>query len=342
MVGTEDTPASGRYGPGMRAVVCRELGEPETLVVEEREPVACGPGRVRVRVWAAGLNYVDALFVQGRYQIKPPLPFVPGSELAGEITEIGDGVDGLAVGDRVMASVGLGAFVDEAVLAAGQVIPIPDRLSYGQAATMGQSYATAWFTLTRRTVLTETDWVLVLGAAGGVGLATLDVARALGASTIAAASGREKLDLCIARGAHQVIDYSTEDLKGRARELTDGGVGVVVDPVGGPLAEQALRSLGDDGRFMVVGFASGEIPALPANQILLRNRRVIGVDWGAWALGHPEENRWLLQEVLDRVADGSLDPVEPTAYPLDEVGTALRDLLERRVVGKACLTDHPA
>jgi NADPH2:quinone reductase len=292
-------------------------------------------------VWASGLNYVDALFVQGRYQIKPPLPFVPGSELAGDVTEVGDGVTDVAVGDRVMASTGLGAFVEEIVLDADRVVPIPDRLSYGQAATMGQSYATAWFCLTRRTVLTETDRVLVLGAAGGVGLATVDVARALGATTIAAASTREKLDLCIARGAHDVIDYGTEDLKARARELSGGAVSVVVDPVGGTLAEQALRSLGEDGRFLVVGFASGEIPSLPANQILLRNRRVIGVDWGAWAMAHPEENRWLLTEVLDRVSDGSLSPVEPTAYPLDQVGRALRDLLERRVVGKACLTDHP-
>lgn len=321
-------------------VVCTELGEPETLRVEERDPPPCGPGQVRVRVWAAGLNYVDALFVQGRYQITPTVPFVPGSELSGEVTEVGDGVMGLSVGDRVMASVGLGAFCDETVLDAGRVTPIPDRLSYGQAATMGQSYATAWFTLTRRTVLTETDQVLVLGAAGGVGLACLDVVRALGARAIAAASSRPKLELCISRGAHAVVDYSTEDLKTRVRELTGGGATVVVDPVGGSLAEPALRSLGDDGRFMVVGFASGRIPALPANQILLRNRRVIGVDWGAWALAHPEENAWLLREVLDRVEDGSLDPVEPTSYRLEEVGTALRDLLERRVVGKACLSDH--
>ncbi len=317
--------------------MCQDFGEPETLELEERPSPPCGPGRVRVRVWAAGLNYVDALFVQGRYQIRPPTPFTPGSELAGEVTEVGDGVDGWTVGDRVMASVGLGGFVDEIVLRPDQLLAVPEVLDFGQAATMGQSYATAWFTLTRRTSVGEGDRVLVLGAAGGVGLACIDVARSLGASVIAAASSPEKLQRCIARGAHSVIDTSSEDLKGRARELSDGGVDVVVDPVGGPLSEQALRSLREDGRLMVVGFASGEIPQLPANQVLLRNRRVIGVDWGAWALRDPAANADLLREVLDRVADGTLRPVEPVTYPLAEVATALRDLLERRVVGKAAL-----
>ncbi len=321
----------------MRAVVCTSFGEPEDLVVEDRDTVPCGPGRVRVRVWAAGLNFVDALFVQGRYQIRPEVPFIPGSELAGEVTELGDGVEGWSIGDRVMASVGLGAFVDEAVLRPDQLTRIPDTLSFGQAATMAQSYATAWFTLTRRTSLAEGEWLVILGGAGGVGLATLDVARALGASTVSVASTAEKLQLCIGRGAHAVIDSSTEDVKARVRELTGGGADVVVDPVGGTLSQAALRSLGDDGRFMVVGFASGSIPDLPANQILLRNRRVIGVDWGAWAMTHPEENAELLNEVMARVQDGVLSPIEPTVYAMGDVGDALRDLLERRVIGKACI-----
>jgi len=326
----------------MRAVVCHAFDGPEHLVVEDRDTVPCGPGRVRVRVWASGLNFVDALFVQGRYQIKPQVPFVPGSELAGEVTEVGDGVDGWAVGDRVMASVGLGGYVDETVLRPDQLTRMPDGLSFGQAATMGQSYATAWFTLTRRTLVGEGDWVVTFGAAGGVGLAVLDVARALGASTVAVASTPEKLQLCIERGAHAVIDSSAPtdevgDVKSRIREITGGGADVVVDPVGGPLAEQGLRALGEDGRLMVVGFASGHIPALPANQILLRNRRVIGVDWGAWAMAHAEDNAELLNEVMARVADGSLSPVEPTVYPMAEVGPALRDLLERRIIGKACI-----
>jgi NADPH2:quinone reductase len=322
----------------MRAVVCHSFSEPEDLVVEQLDTPACPADRVRVHVWASGLNYVDALFVQGRYQIKPALPFIPGSEIAGEITEVGHDVEGWSVGDRVVASIGLGGFADEVVVNPMQLLAIPDRLTYGQAATMTQSYATAWFCLTRRTVVQPDEWVVVLGAAGGVGLAMIDVARARGAKVIAAASTDEKLRLCIERGAHGIVDYSTEDLKTRVRELTDGGADVVVDPVGGALAEAALRSLGQYGRYLVVGFASGDIPQLPANQILLRNRMVLGVDWGAWAMSEPDANAALMSEVIGAVEDGSLTPVEPTTYPMAEAGRALRDLLERRVTGKAALS----
>jgi NADPH2:quinone reductase len=339
-----DATTAGSSVQAVRAVVCREFGEPETLEVTERDPAPCGPGQVRVRVRAAGVNYVDALFVQGRYQITPPLPFVPGSELAGEITEVGADVPtvtahgGWQVGDRVMASIGLGAFADEVLVPASVLVRVPESLTFGQAATIGQSYATAWFTLTRRTTVQPGEWVLVLGAAGGLGLATLDVARCLGARTVAAASDPERLRLCIERGAHEVVDYRAEELRFRVRELTGGGADVAVDPVGGDTTEQALRSLGNNGRLMVLGFASGEIPQLPANQVLLRNRSVLGVDWGAWAMAHPEDNRALFDEVLTAVEDRRLLPVEPTTYRLEEAGTALRDLLARRVVGKACIT----
>ena len=320
----------------MRAVMCRELGEPESLVVEQLPTAPCSAHQVRVHIWASGLNYVDALFVQGKYQIRPQLPFIPGSEIAGEITEVGEQVQGFNVGDRVFASIGLGGFADEAVLSPSQIVPIPDRLSYAQAATMTQSYATAWYSLTQRTQLAPEEWVVVLGAAGGVGLAMIDVARAHGAKAIAVASTSEKLRLCIERGAHGVIDSSTEDLKTRVRELTGGGADIVVDPVGGPLAESALRSLGNNGRYLVIGFASGVIPSLPANQILLRNRQVIGVDWGAWAMENPADNATLLGEVIAAIEEGAITPVEPQSYALAEAGTALRDLLDRRLVGKAC------
>jgi NADPH:quinone reductase len=321
----------------VRAVVCRELGDPESLAVEERPSPPIGADQLRLRVRACGVNYVDALFVAGRYQIRPEPPFVPGSEIAGDVIEVGSAVRGWTVGDRASASVGLGGFVDEAVVAAGACHPTPATLDDPRAATMGQSYSTAWFTLTRRTRLEPGEWVVALGAGGGVGLATLDVARALGARTLAVASSAEKLQRCIERGVHDVVNAGYEDVKSRVRMLTGGGADVVVDPVGGELSEAGLRSLREQGRLMVLGFASGEIPRLPANQVLLRNRHVIGVDWGAWALSRPREQRVLWGEVADAVTAGRLDPVAPTVLPLDRAAQALRDLLERRVVGKLCL-----
>ncbi len=322
----------------MQAIVCRELGGPDSVELEERESTELAPERVRVRVHATGVNYVDGLFVSGEYQIRPDLPFTPGSELAGTVMEVGPEVSGWKPGDRVMASVGLGGFVSEIDLLPDQLLPTPDALSDTQAATLGQSYATAWFCLTRRTTVAEGQWLLVLGASGGVGLATLDVARALGLNTIAAASSSARLELCIRRGAHEVVDYSTEDLKARVREITGGGADVAVDPVGGERTEVALRSLRDFGRLLVVGFASGDIPLLPANQVLLRNRSVLGVDWGIWALTNPASNAQLMAEVTAAVSEGRLDPVEPETRPLAEAGRAMRDLLEHRVVGKLCLT----
>lgn len=322
----------------MRAVVCHTLSGPDGLEIEQLPSPDCPDDRIRVHVWASGLNYVDALFVQGLYQLKPALPFIPGSEIAGEITEVGSSVTGWEVGDRVFASIGLGGFAGEVVVNPAQLIRIPDRLSFGQAATMTQSYATAWFALTQRTTILPEEWMAVLGAAGGVGLAMIDVGRALGANVIAAASTDEKLQLCIERGAHGVIKYSEEDLKTRVRELTGGGANLVVDPIGGTNSELALRALTDGGRFLVVGFASGTIPSLPANQILLRNRNVIGVDWGSWAMSQPDRNEILLNEVVAAVDNGVLSPIEPVEYPLNQVSTALKDLLERKLSGKACLT----
>lgn len=321
----------------MRSVICRELTGPDGLVVEELPSRDCPATGVRITVRAAGLNYVDALFTQGRYQIKPPLPFTPGSEISGEIVEVGTAVEGWMVGDRVAASVGLGGFTSEMVLDPSQLIRIPDATTYGQAATMIQSYATAWFTLTRRVAVQRGESVVVLGAAGGVGLAAVDVALALGAVPIAVASTDEKLAICVERGANQTINYSDEDLKSRMRELTGGGADVVVDPVGGPHTEAALRGLGIFGRLAVIGFAAGDIPSIPTNQVLLRNRSVVGIDWGAWAMTFPDENRMLIEEIMAAVEAGTLDPTEPATYPLERVGEALNDLLGRRVTGKAAL-----
>ncbi len=321
----------------MDTVECVRFDEPEELVVEQSESGPLADSGVRIRVTACGVNYVDALMVQGLYQIKPPLPFTPGSELAGEILEVGADVAGWEAGQRVAASVGLGGFTSEIDVNPAQLVAIPDNVTDTQAATMGQSYATAWFSLRHRIMATAGEWILVLGAAGGVGLATIDIARAMNMNVIAAASSAEKLDLCIRRGAHEVINYSNEDLKARAREISGGGVDVAVDPVGGEMSNLALRALGDFGRLLIIGFAAGDIASLRTNQILLRNRAIIGVDWGIWSLNNPEDNAALIAEVLSAVSQGTLDPIEPVTFALADVGKALRDLLERKVTGKLCL-----
>jgi NADPH:quinone reductase len=322
----------------MRAVVCHSFGPLDQLTIEERDPAPCGPGQVRIAVAAAGVNFVDALLVQGLYQIKPPLPFVPGSEVAGIVTELGAGVDTVAVGDRVLATGGLaGGFADEMVARANQVIAAPTVLSDGQVATFFQSYLTAWFALRERARVEAGQRILVLGAGSGIGLAAVDAARALGLTVIAAASSADKRELARRAGASELIDTSTENVKDRAKELSGGGVEVVYDPVGGDLAEHGLRALTDGGQLLVLGFASGTIPRLPANQVLLRNRRVTGVDWGGWIGAHQERNGELIDEVVARIEAGELHPVEPALYPLAEAARALGDLAGRRASGKLAL-----
>lgn len=322
----------------MRAVVCHELGLPDVLRVEDRPDLVAGPGQVVVDVEAAGVNYVDALFVSGSYQIKPALPFVPGSEVAGTVVAVGDGVDDRRPGERVLVSCGLGGYATQVVVGAAQAVPIPDAMGFAEAATFTQSYCTAIFALRERAGFVPGETILVLGAGGGVGLATIDVAQSLGLDVIAAASTHDKRDAAIAMGARAAIDTTSEDLKLRARELTDGrGVDIVLDPVGGDLAEPALRSLGYRGRYVVIGFAGGEIPRLPLNQVLLKNRAVVGVDWGAWGMQHPDQNRAILDELLQRVDSGTLRPPAPTTFPLDRAADALQALLGRMVTGKVAL-----
>ena len=321
----------------MRAVVCSEFAPIDQLTIEDRPDPTPGPGKVVVAVRAAGVNFVDGLFVQGKYQIKPPLPFTPGGEVAGDVVAVGDGVDTVAVGDRVLAMPWLGGFASHVELAAGSVVPIPGALSYGQAAALVQSYGTMLFAFTRRIQLREGEWVLVLGAGGGIGLAAVDVARHLGARVIAAASSADKLAAATAAGAEATINYEDEDLKARAREISGGGVDVVVDPVGDRFADPALRTLGWMGRYLVIGFAGGEIPRLPINQVLLNNRTLVGIDWGAWTMRDPVDNQAVLTELFELAGSRSLSPVEPTAYPLDEVVRALTDLQDRKVAGKVVL-----
>ena len=322
----------------MRAVVCRELGPPSLLRVEEREDPEPRPGQVLVAVEAAGVNFVDGLFIAGEYQIKPAVPFTPGNEIAGRVAALGEGVDGFSVGQRVVATTGLGGYASRVVVAASSLAVLPDALDAPRAATFPQSFSTSLFALRDRAHVEAGQSVLVLGGGGGIGLAAIAVARALGCRVVAAASTPDKRDAALRAGADQAIDPTTESVKDRARAWAGGtGVDVVVDPIGGPAAEQALRALGDGGRYLVIGFASGSIPTIPLNQVLLRNRAVLGIDWGMWAMQHGESQMALLTDLLGLVADGRLDPVHPTTYPLADVAVALDDLLARRIVGKVAL-----
>ena len=321
----------------MRAIVCPQLGPLGRVVVEERDPPTPGPGEVLVAVAAAGVNYVDGLMCQGRYQIKPPTPYVPGGEVAGEVLAVGEGVVDWSPGARVLAMTGLGGFAEQVVLRTDALFPVPEALGLAQAASCVQSYATMVFALTRRTAVSAGEWVLVLGAGGGIGLAAVDVARALGARVVAAASSPEKLAAASAMGAEATIAYEDEDLKTRARECSGGGVDVVVDPVGGAHSDAALRALAPFGRYLVLGFAGGTIPSVPLNQVLLRNRAVVGVDWGAWAFSDMAANRALIADALGMMADGRLRPSVPAERPLEEAAAAMGDLIERRVTGKVVL-----
>ena len=321
----------------MRTVVCQQLGPLSDLVLEDGDRPAPGEGQVVVDVKAAGVNFVDGLLCQGQYQIKPPVPFYPGGEIAGEVSSIGDGVTGVAVGDRVLAYTGIGGFAEQVVVPAPSLVAMPSGLGFGQAATLIQSYGTILFTLTRRTSVQPGEWVLVLGAGGGVGLAAIDLARALGARVIAAASTPEKLDRATAMGAEATIAYEDEDLKVRARELSGGGVDVVIDPVGGRHSEPALRATGPFGRFCVIGFASGPIASVPLNQVLLNNRTVVGVDWGAWTFRDPAGNRQMLAELVAMIDDGRLHPTIPTEYPLDQAAAVMSGLIDRSLSGKVVL-----
>ena len=322
----------------MQVVVCNQVGALDQLVVEDRPSPDLYPTCVRIAVTACGVNYVDALFVQGKYQIKPPTPFIPGMEIVGRVTEVAGDVAGINVGDRVFANIGLGGYVSEAVVAASRVVVLPESLTDGQAATFMQSYLTGWFALVERAHVEAGKWLLVLGGGGGVGLAAVDLGHALGLRVIAVASTDEKRALATARGADAVIDstLSANEIKEQAKQLSGGGVDYIYDPVGGEVGETCLRALTDDGQYLVIGFVAG-IPMLPANQVLLRNRRITGVDWGAWAMKNPELNNANLAKVLLLIENGKLSPVEPVTYALRDAARALTDIQARKIAGKVAL-----
>ncbi|HAS09506.1 MAG TPA: NADPH:quinone oxidoreductase [Acidimicrobiaceae bacterium] len=323
----------------MRAVLCKQFGPVEDLVVEEVPDPTPGPGQVVVDVAGCGVNFPDVLIVQDKYQFKPELPFSPGGEIAGTVSAVGEAVDGLQVGDAVLATLGWGGMAEKLAVAAESAIPVPPGVDLVQASGFLLAHGTSHHALVDRAHLQSGETLLVLGAAGGVGLAAVEIGALLGARVIAAASTDEKLELCRAKGAAETINYSTEDLRGRIKELTDGkGVDVCYDPVGGDLSEPALRSMAWDGRFLVVGFAAGDIPKVPLNLPLLKGCSVVGVFWGAFTGKEPERNKANIAELLGWLAEGKLDPHVSATYPLDQAVQAINDLAERRATGKVVVT----
>ena len=319
----------------MKALLCKAWGGPETLVLEELPSPRPGPGEVVIDVKAAGVNFPDVLIIQNKYQVKPPLPFAPGAELAGVIKEVGAGVAGFAPGDRVIAMTTWGAFAEECVARAGQLIRMPAGLDFATAAAFMLTYGTSWHALKDRGELRAGETLLVLGAAGGVGLAAVEIGKALGARVVAAASSAEKLAVCRAHGADETIDYSTEDLRARLKAIAgDKGVDVVYDPVGGPYAEAAIRSTGWRGRYLIIGFAHGEIPRIPLNLMLLKGSSLVGVYWGDWTRREPEAAAAGMAELLGWLEAGKLKPHLSGRYPLARAADALVALANRKVAGK--------
>jgi NADPH:quinone reductase len=321
----------------MRALVCRRYGPPEDLELAELPEPSPGPGEVLVGVRAAAVNFPDALIIANTYQVSVEPPFVPGSELAGEVLAVGAGVAGFEAGDRVFGAAFHGAFAERAVLPAGQLTKMPGVAGFAAAAAFGVVYRTAYTALRSVAEVTAGDWVVVLGAAGGVGLAAVDVARELGARVVAAASGPDKLALCAERGACAVIDYSAEDLKTRIRELTEGGAHVVIDPVGGAASEQALRSVRWGGTFVTLGYAAGTIPKIPLNLVLLKGVTVKGMEIRTFGQYRPDLARRDSEELFGLFAAGRLRPHIGARFPLEDAAAALRYVADRRALGKVVI-----
>ena len=323
----------------MKAVLCKQFGPPESLVLEELPSPKAGPGEVVVSVKAASLNFPDVLIIQNKYQFKPPLPFSPGSELAGVVKEVGEGVKAFKPGDKVIAFTTYGAFAEEVKTEATRLLPLPPGMDFASGAAFLLTYATSDHALRDRAQLEAGETLLVLGAAGGVGLAAIEIGKALGANVIACASSDDKLAVCREHGADATINYATEDLRERIKALTDGrGVDVVYDAVGGPYTEPAFRSIAWRGRLLVVGFAAGEIPKLPLNLALLKGASVVGVFWGDFARREPKQFAESVRQLAAWYAEGKLRPHVSQTLPLAQAADALKLMAARKVKGKLVLT----
>ena len=322
----------------MKAVLCKSFGMPDTLVVENVAELMPAAGEVIVSVKACGVNFPDTLIVQGKYQFKPPFPFSPGGEVAGVIKSLGDGVTNVRVGEAVIAFIGWGGFAEEVRCAATQVMPIPQGVPFPLAASFVLAYGTSYHALKDRAQLKAGETLLVLGAAGGVGLAACEIGKAIGARVIAAASTDDKLAICKQHGADDTINYSNGDLREQINALTNKrGVDVVYDPVGGEYSEAALRSLAWKGRHLVVGFAAGDIPKIPLNLTLLKGASIVGVFWGAFVKNEPAAFAQNMQALFVLLMQGKLRPLISATYPLERAADALNDMMQRRVVGKIVL-----
>ena len=322
----------------MKAVVCREWGPPESLKLEELPDPEAGPGQVVIDVAACGVNFPDTLIIQGKYQFQPDFPYSPGGEVSGTIAAVGEGVTTVKVGDPVVAMTGWGGMAEKIVGDAKRLLPLKPGTDLVKAAGFSMTYGTSYYALKDRGELKEGETLLVLGAAGGVGLAAVELGKIMGAKVIAAASSGEKLQTCKDYGADEVINYETEDLKDRVKELTGGkGVDVIYDPVGDRFAEPAVRSMGWNGRYLVIGFAAGEIPKIPLNLALLKGCSLVGVFWGRHNGEEPALAAANMKQLTEWLSDGTINPLVSKTYPFAEAPQAIRDLMERKARGKICV-----
>ncbi|MEW6024996.1 MAG: NADPH:quinone oxidoreductase family protein [Pseudomonadota bacterium] len=322
----------------MKAIVCKDWGPPDSLELQDLPDLVPQAGEVVVEVRAAGVNFPDVLTVQGKYQYRPELPFTPGNEFAGTVRAVGEGVGHFKAGDKVIGFARSGAFAEQVRAPADVLMPMPPDMDFDIAAAITLTYGTSHHAVVDRAQLKAGETMLVLGAAGGVGLAAIEIGKALGARVIAAASSAEKLDVCRAHGADVLIDYSKEDLREALKAATGGkGPDVIYDPVGGPYTEPALRSIAWRGRHLVIGFAAGEIPKLPWNLMLLKGASVVGVFWGEFAKREPKANVAAMREMLGWMAEGKLKPLVSQRYALAETAQALNDMADRKVTGKVVI-----
>lgn len=322
----------------MKAMLCKAYGPPESLVLDDIEPAELGDDDVRINVRAAGVNFPDVLIIQGKYQFKPPFPFAPGAECAGDVVEVGRNVEHLKPGDRVIANTGHGAFAEQVTTSTRRVMAMPDDMDYVTGASISLTYGTTAHAFIQRADLQPGETVLVHGASGGVGLAAVEMARAMGAHVIATGGSDEKLKVAAEHGAEHVINYSTGPFKDQVKELTGGkGADVIYDPVGGDVFDQSLRCINWGGRLLVIGFASGRIPEAPANLALLKGCAIVGVFWGAYAERDPAGNAKNFERIFDWWREGKLKPHVSHRFPLAQAADALYALIERKVTGKAVI-----